>query len=647
MPDSSQARGFTFRNIVIALLLVFFFGLLRQTLHPILDDHGPLHLFLIATLLCAWYLGTVPAGVAMVTGGVIGYYFINHSSIAPSMLLPTEVFLLVLYTVECALVITLASSLKRARHQVEQSLARLAESEREFRAMFELAALGTAQVDARTTRFLRVNHKLCEITGTGDAELREQTLWHFLSAPDQQRGFPDPVVAREFAFESRLTRKDGSIIWAAVTGARISDDPLRSVVMVEDCTARKEAERHINEARDAAEKAREAADAASRTKSAFLANMSHEIRTPLAAILGFADLLADSKESEEKTRYAATIKRNGALLATLIDDLLDLSKVEAGKLEIEQIQVSVPELLGDIWNLFENRARDKKLDFSIVATTAVPAFVQTDPTRLKQILVNIIGNALKFTERGSVTVALRAVVGAGPANTGLLTFQVKDTGYGIEPSQQGHLFQPFAQAEASTTRRFGGTGLGLALSRRLARAMGGDVVLEKSHPGQGSIFAVTIAAGPVDRNLMLEPQELSRISILHVPNVAPPPRASSLSGFHILLAEDNPDNQELVIKILNDAGAQVDLAVDGDEALARGSTGNYSAVLMDISLPLRNGLDVTRELRRRGFPGAIIALTAHAMPDERERALAAGCNDFLTKPVTQSALVQTLNAYRV
>ena len=384
------------------------------------------------------------------------------------------------------------------------------------------------------------------------------------------------------------------------------------------------------------EKAHAVAQAATRAKSEFLANMSHEIRTPMTAILGYADLLRDPELTRgDHHTYLNVIRRNGDHLLDLINDVLDLSKIEAGRMTIEQVECSPGEILGEIASMLQERARKKSLEFEVYFAGVVPATIVSDPTRVRQILLNLVGNAIKFTMRGSVTVTCR-LRDAQDSEQRLLSFTVRDTGIGLGPVEQQQVFTAFSQGDNSTTRRFGGTGLGLAISRRLARMLGGDITVE-SIVGQGSAFTLTIPTGNLADVELLEqplartPEEAEEVE----------PQREHLTG-RILLAEDGRDNQLLVTHYLHKAGAAVEVAADGALALAaaRANTPGFDLILMDMQMPKLDGYEVTRTLRAEGWTGPIVALTAHAMPGDREKCLAAGCDEYLTKPIDRQQLIR-------
>jgi signal transduction histidine kinase len=388
------------------------------------------------------------------------------------------------------------------------------------------------------------------------------------------------------------------------------------------------------DAEKAALLAKEEAIAANRAKSDFLAQMSHEIRTPLGAILGFSELLLESSEDEASRRETVgIIIRNGQSLLQIVDEILDMSKVEAGKLAIEILPFSLASMLVDLENLFTPKAREKGLKLQFVYDRRLPEEIQTDPNRLRQILINVIGNAIKFTQSGSVSV----IVGRGKAADGkyALEFTVVDTGVGISREHQGLLFKPFSQADSSISRRFGGTGLGLALSKQLARLLQGDLVLSSSEPGKGSTFTLRIMASVKE--------ETTQNQATATAGTASP--QLMLSNIHVLLVDDSGDNRLLMSKILKSTGAIVDMATNGQEAIEKALHNIHDVILMDMQMPVMDGYAAARSLRDQGFTKPIIALTANAMSSERSRCLEAGCNDFHPKPIDRPILIDLINTY--
>ena len=328
-----------------------------------------------------------------------------------------------------------------------------------------------------------------------------------------------------------------------------------------------------------------AAEEANKAKSAFLANMSHEIRTPLGAILGFSELLASPDVPvEQRTHFATTIKRNGALLVQLIDDILDLSKVEAGKLDLHKARISLPGLMAEVTALLSLQARQRGISFKVSYTNDIPDTIYADPARVKQILINVIGNAIKFTDHGSVTVKVQRQPPPKGWDFGKVAFVVTDTGVGISAEDATRLFQPFMQSDGTTTRRFGGTGLGLVLARRLANAMGGDIVLTESAPGKGSTFTITIDGEMTLGQPLKSAAEESKDEAQEEVAAKPVANPAKLLGKKILLVEDTPDMQLLLNRVLRAQGAEVDLASNGEEGVDRALQTNYDIILMDLQI---------------------------------------------------------------
>jgi signal transduction histidine kinase/CheY-like chemotaxis protein len=379
---------------------------------------------------------------------------------------------------------------------------------------------------------------------------------------------------------------------------------------------------------------------ASRVKSEFLANMSHEIRTPMTAVIGYADLLLDpSLGASERVNHLQTIRRNGEHLMTVIDDILDVSKIEAGKMTVEMIPSSPSQVIVDVASLMRVRAVAKHLAFEIRYQGAIPETILSDPTRLKQIVMNFVGNAIKFTETGTIRILVRCDEPDSPAPR--LVIDVADTGIGMTEAQMQRLFQSFSQADASTTRKFGGSGLGLLISKRLAVLLGGDITVE-SALGRGSVFRVCIPTGPLTGIAMVD--GLAEAGLTDNPAQSIRRVASLPPSCRVLLAEDGYDNQVLVSTYLVKAGATVKVVADGllavEEATAALAAGKpYDLILMDMQMPRLDGYGATSKLRLMKYDRPIVALTAHAMAGDRERCEKAGCDDYLTKPVDRAQLV--------
>jgi signal transduction histidine kinase/ActR/RegA family two-component response regulator len=389
---------------------------------------------------------------------------------------------------------------------------------------------------------------------------------------------------------------------------------------------------------DALQRARAATEA----KTQFLANMSHEIRTPMNAILGYAELLPETTSETDRIEYIAAIRRNGQHLLGLINDILDVSKIEVGRLLTERIECSPGEILHNAIEMMAPKAADKHLSLRLRYDTPVPETIRTDPTRLRQILINLLSNAMKFTEHGGVELVAGLATAEG-AKRPLLRVHVVDTGIGISPSHLSRLFEPFSQADDSMTRRFGGTGLGLSISRSLAELLGGELTVE-SEEGEGSTFTLTIDTGPLEGVRLLEhPDQVPRATVDATASL----QAIELDDVWILVAEDGPDNQRLMNRILSGAGAKVEIVANGqlalDRALAARDQGRpYDVILMDMQMPVMDGYEATRRLRLAGYRGRIVALTAHAMRGDEEKCLRAGCDTYLSKPVAKRDLLRAI-----
>ena len=394
--------------------------------------------------------------------------------------------------------------------------------------------------------------------------------------------------------------------------------------------------------------AHEAAEVANRAKSEFLANMSHEIRTPMTAILGFADLLDDEDQapaSAKRRRDAAsTIRRNGEHLLSIINDILDLSKIEADKMTVEQVRVEPEQLIRDVLDLMHVKASAKGITLAARCPAPVPAVIQSDPVRLRQVLVNLVGNAIKFTEVGGVTIHVDH-----DAASGQVRFAVQDTGIGMSPQQQDRLFGAFEQADASMTRRFGGTGLGLRISKRLTQMLGGDITVA-SRAGQGSTFTASIATGDIAGVTMVQIGNRQDAPERTPGRPALAPAARVLEGMRILLAEDGPDNVRLITFHLQRAGALVTSVANGrlaldllcsDSAGVLRSPPEFDLILTDMQMPEMDGYDLARQLRAMGHQGPIVALTAHAMAGDAQKCRDAGCDEYATKPIEPDALIGT------
>ncbi|QEG01195.1 Aerobic respiration control sensor protein ArcB [Stieleria maiorica] len=440
-------------------------------------------------------------------------------------------------------------------------------------------------------------------------------------------------TGKDFQAEFRIrNERTGQFRWHLSRAVPIRDHTGGIARWYGTCTdidAQKRHQQHLNAAL-------EQAALASVSKSEFIANMSHEIRTPMTAVLGYVELLESLEKDSEKLGYLQTIHRNGVFLIDIINDILDLSKIEAGKLDISVQDVDTHTVLQDVYAMMRGRAEEKSLKFDIQVSTKIPREIRTDPKRLRQILINLIGNAIKFTHHGGVTLSL-----AFQGNE--LIYEVIDTGIGISSNDQSRLFQAFSQVDASAGREYGGTGLGLAISRRLAHMLKGEIEVE-SMSQRGSCFRLRIHVVESDRSDLIAPGLESVVQV-------PEQRTQDITlCCRVLVVDDRRDIRQLAGHLLRRAGAEVDFAEDGLQCsdAVRQSLGfpvRYDLVLLDMQMPRMDGYRAAANLREMGFSQPIIALTADAIQGDMDRCIASGCNSYLSKPIDAEELIRVVAAF--
>lgn len=523
----------------------------------------------------------------------------------------------------------------------EGQTALLQRSEDRYQRIVETALEGVWMLD-RESKTSFVNARMAEMLGYTAEEMLGRAIYEFMT--DEWKGIAQKKLSSRRAgvaetYDFKYQRKDGSHLWALLSARPIYEngDYVGALGMVVDITERKRLEDELRLNMSLLEEQARQAQAANEAKSEFLAKMSHEIRTPLNGVIGAAQLLEREKLSPDQRKLTRQIDDSGCTLMGIINDILDFSKIEAGQLVVEREPFALESALKNVKNLLGPSAQSKQLTFEIVcAPGTCSASLLGDVLRLEQVLVNLVGNAIKFTERGGVRVFIHPI-----AQTPLsvrLRFEVRDSGIGVGAGKLSALFDPFVQADASITRRFGGTGLGLSICKRLVELMGGVIGVESSE-GAGSTFWFEL---PFDMAIPETP--------LGPPGSPPAPREERrLSGLHCLIVDDTRVNRMVIEQMLISEGARVTLTVDGQQAVQvlKAGPAEFHAVLMDVQMPVMDGLAATRAIRTElGLTDLpVIALTAGVLPEQRQRALDAGCDDFIAKPISLEELVEKLTAH--
>jgi PAS domain S-box-containing protein len=506
---------------------------------------------------------------------------------------------------------------------------------RRYHDLFEgnLAAVFVISVEGRLLDCNAAFWKMYGFRSKGEALACPLDKLHV--SPEARQEFMQLLLAEGTLvdFEVQQRRCDGSLFWILLRDTVVAnaDGSIRLEGTAIDITRRKQIEDELQCEIAERKRAEEEAKAANEGKSIFLATMSHEIRTPMNGIIGMTELLLDTKLTTSQREDLNVIKHSAESLLLVLNDVLDFSKIEAGKLELESIPFSVGETLDDLAKLMRFRAEEKGLELVCTVGQEVPPVVAGDPGRLRQVLLNLIGNGIKFCHEGYV--AVQCALDGRAGDDVVLRFTVTDTGIGVPDEKRKLIFQPFTQAEDSTTRRFGGSGLGLAISARLVELMGGKIWMEDGPGGVGSAFHFTA-------KLSIAPQ------VADGPPTPGPAQSAAAVRLRILLVEDNPVNQLVAIRVLEREGHVVTLARNGEEAVAASETGDYQLILMDLEMPVMDGLEATRRIRAReaaaGTRISIIAMTANAMKSDEERCLAAGMDGFISKPMNAAKLLRVV-----
>jgi PAS domain S-box-containing protein len=514
------------------------------------------------------------------------------------------------------------------RKRAEQTL-------RLLKASVDTANEAMFTIDSRG-RLVDVNQTACERLEYSRDELLAMTISEISPACNVERWselWEELQACRRLVVESEQRTKSGRVFPVEFSEVYVQFEGAEyACAFVSDITERKEYQKKLQQAKDQAERANEA-------KSRFLANMSHDIRTPLNGILGFADLLRRGVGTEaQRLRHLDTIHCSGRHLLALLNDILDLSKVEAGHIEFRRESCSPHEIISDVLSILRVRAQQRGLCLEYRWNSRMPEMILTDPARLRQLLINLVGNAIKFTESGTVQVLAEVDPDAPEPRFQL---QVKDTGIGIAADQLDQIFQPFHQADSSVTRRADGTGLGLAISRHIAHELGGHITA-RSEVGRGSVFHVSLETGSLDE---VRFRDAPASDALMAPKPVERRFTGALPPAHILLVEDAAVNRDLVGEVLTRAGATVAFAENGEEGLRAIERESFDLVLMDMQMPVMDGYTAVRRLRERGCTLPIVAITAYALSTDREACLNAGCSDFLAKPIDIDLLLETVRRW--
>ena len=518
---------------------------------------------------------------------------------------------------------------RRRQYEIRDSLEAMRENEERLRDALTAANMGSWRANLSTGMVIR-DANLNRILGQESVETTISMDCSFQRVQEQDRAAAAAAWQRAietkgvYESEFRLVREDGTLRWLREQGRFVAGrlgcpDFITGVTL--DITERKRAEELLKQA--------------DRRKDEFLANMSHEIRSPMTSILGYSDILLDHLKDPDDIECVRTIKQSGNYLLELINDILDLSKIQSGELKLNNQLMSLPRVFAEVYSLMAIRAKEKGLPLTLNYQGALPENIRGDRIRIRQILINLLSNAIKFTERGSVQ-----IIGRFVAEYSLLEIEVIDTGIGISKEMQERLFQPFTQADTSVTRGYGGTGLGLAITKRLIDMMGGAITV-LTELNRGTTFRVSIPVEAVDPTTVIVPRSLQLYDGASV---------NSQLNCRVLIIDDRVEIRYLVRQMIEQAGGEVSTVGDGlsgieavRQAEKEGRT--FDLILMDIQMPGLDGYEATRSLRSQGFKMPIIGLTANAMKGHREKCLEAGCDNYLSKPIDRNTLIEMVASY--
>jgi len=536
-----------------------------------------------------------------------------------------------------------------ARKRAEE---RLKQSELKFRTIFENAGGAIFIADVNTGEILECNSQAEKLLGRVRTEIigiHQSELHPEGEAEKYKEKFDAHVQRGHIAdYEGQVQHKNGRRIPVWISAQTVKIDGKDMIVgLFVDITKSKQAEeeleqlnRQLEASVERANQLAQEATLADLAKSQFLANMSHEIRTPMNAIIGFSEVLADENLTDEQLHHINIIQESARHLLKLINDILDFSKIEANKLDVEITDCSLKRVLAVIESVMRPAAREKGLTFEILQCDVLPCQIRTDPLRLRQCLVNLISNAIKFTEEGHVYVNLSLT---NKEDGSFVRFDIEDTGTGIPPDKQDLIFEEFAQVDGSYTRRYSGTGLGLAITKKLAHLLGGEVTLT-SDVGKGSVFSLTIPTGVDVQSQPSFNKYDATNQLKHELDTADTEAQTKFSG-RVLVAEDSKSNQMLIKILLERLGLEVVIVEDGKEAVRKALSESFNLVFMDIQMPNMDGYQAARILRRKGLKTAIVAMTAYAMKGDDEKCIAAGCTDYMAKPIDTEILLKIIRKY--